>query len=119
MLRGNSEMGNNQRKAVSFTPTALEMVKKAISEEGLAGHGLRLAVVGGGCSGFGYAMDFENHNRAGDEFYEIDGLKIYIDFASFQYLQGTEIDFVQGVHGTGFKFNNPNAITKCSCSCGH
>ena len=112
-------MANNQEIAVSFTAVALDMVKTAIVQEGFEGHGLRIAVVGGGCSGLGYAMDFENECRPGDEHYEVDGLKVYIDFASCQYLKGTEIDFVQGVHGSGFKFNNPNAVTRCSCSCGH
>ena len=112
-------MANNDQLTVRFTPAALAMVKQAIDEEGVDGDGIRIAVVGGGCSGLGYAMDFDNQTRPGDEYYEVEGVKVFIDFASRQYLNGTEIDFVEGLNGTGFKFNNPNAITRCSCSCSH
>ncbi|MCB0325427.1 MAG: iron-sulfur cluster assembly accessory protein, partial [Bdellovibrionales bacterium] len=94
-----------------------EMVKKALAEEGLEGHGLRIAVHGGGCSGLQYALDFSDQSRPGDTIFEVDGLTIYVDMASMQYLTGAEIDYVSGLQGTGFKFHNPNA--QRTCGCGH
>jgi iron-sulfur cluster assembly accessory protein len=101
---------------VRLTPKAVEMTKKALAEEGLqATHGLRVAVRGGGCSGLEYALDFADAARPGDTVLGLDGLKIYIDMASAQYLNGTEIDYVTGLQGSGFKFNNPNAKRTCGC----
>ncbi len=88
---------------VLITDKAVEMVKKALVEEG--------------CSGLEYALDFSNEARPGDTIMEVNGLTIYIDMASAQYLAGTEIDYVSGLQGQGFKFNNPNAVR--SCGCGH
>ncbi|MBP9837447.1 MAG: iron-sulfur cluster assembly accessory protein [Proteobacteria bacterium] len=98
-----------------LTPKAIEMTKKAISEEGLENHGLRIAVRGGGCSGLEYALDFADSSRMGDTVLELDGLKIYVDMASYQYLKGTVIDYVSGLQGSGYKFNNPNAKRSCGC----
>ena len=102
---------------ISITDKAIEAVKKALQEEGLENHGLRLAVHGGGCSGLQYALDFSNEERPGDTVFTIGGLQVYVDMASLQYLSGAEIDYVSGLNGTGFKFNNPNATR--SCGCGH
>ncbi len=102
---------------IILTPKAIEMTKKALEEEGLSNHGLRVAVRGGGCSGLEYALDFAEASRPGDTVLELDGLKVYIDMASAEYLKGTEIDYVSGLQGSGFKFKNPNA--KRSCGCGH
>ena len=108
----------NTPGVVNITPKALEMVKTALTEEGLIeDHGLRVAVQGGGCSGLQYALDFEKEPRPGDTIFEIEGLKVYIDMASTQYLEGVEIDYVSGLSGNGFKFNNPNA--QRTCGCGH
>jgi iron-sulfur cluster assembly accessory protein len=100
---------------IVITEKAVEMVKKALAEEGISGHGLRVAVRGGGCSGLEYSLDFSETSRAGDTVFEVSGLKIFIDMASAQYLKGTEIDYVSGLNGTGFKFNNPNATRTCGC----
>lgn len=102
---------------ITLTSKAIEMTKKAIAEEGLNDHGLRIAVRGGGCSGLEYALDFADTARPGDSIFEVEGLKVYIDMASLQFLKGTEIDYVSGLQGSGFKFKNPNA--KRSCGCGH
>ncbi len=100
---------------IQLTAKAVEMVKKALEEEGHPNHGLRVAVRGGGCSGLEYALDFAESARMGDSVFEFDGLKVFIDMASAQYLQGTEIDYVTGLQGAGFKFNNPNAKRTCGC----
>ncbi len=100
---------------IKLTATAIEMIKQAIAEEKLENHGLRVAVRGGGCSGLEYALDFDDSSRPGDTTFEVDGLTVYIDMASVSYLNGTEIDYVKGLNGTGFKFNNPNAKRSCGC----
>lgn len=107
----------NGDQPVLLTAKAVEMVKKALEEEGLPTHGLRVAVRGGGCSGLEYALDFAESARSGDTVLTFDGLNVFIDMASAQYLNGTEIDYVAGLQGQGFKFNNPNAVR--SCGCGH
>ncbi|HMO16924.1 MAG TPA: iron-sulfur cluster assembly accessory protein [Oligoflexia bacterium] len=102
---------------LKVTDKAIEMAKKAIEEEGLNNHGLRIAVQGGGCSGLQYTLDFSDAARPGDSVFNVNGLDIYVDMASLQYLKGAEIDYVSGLNGTGFKFNNPNATR--TCGCGH
>ena len=101
---------------VTLTPKAVEMVKITRDQEGIdPSHGLRIAVRGGGCSGFEYALDFESETRDNDWVYEQSGLTIYIDAVSARYLQGTNIDYVLGSAGAGFKFNNPQARGTCGC----
>lgn len=102
---------------VQLTDSAIEMVKVALAEENLTGHGLRVAVRGGGCSGLEYALDFEETSRMGDSVITVDNLQIFVDMASGQYLKGTTVDYVKGLSGAGFKFNNPNA--RRTCGCGH
>jgi iron-sulfur cluster assembly accessory protein len=101
---------------VTLTPKAAEMVKLTRQQEGIdATHGLRIAVRGGGCSGFEYALDFENEPRPNDFVYDQCGLTLYIDAISARYLQGTNIDYVLGTSGAGFKFSNPRATGSCGC----
>jgi iron-sulfur cluster assembly accessory protein len=100
---------------VTLTPKAVEMVNNAMAQENLSGYGIRIGVVGGGCSGFQYSMDFENELKDGDTLYDADGLKVYLDPMSAMYLQGVTIDYVIGLQGAGFKFNNPNAKNTCGC----
>ncbi len=102
--------------SISFTPKAVEMVLAAIEQEGLTGHGIRVGVAGGGCSGFQYTMDFEKEQRDGDLVLEQPGgLKLYVDPMSSMYLQGVTVDYVTGLQGAGFKFSNPNAKNTCGC----
>ncbi len=100
---------------VALTATAVRMVKEAMAQENLTGHGIRVGVVGGGCSGFQYSMDFESQARDGDLVLEQDGVKVFVDPMSSMYLQGVTIDYVQGLQGAGFKFNNPSARNTCGC----
>ena len=100
---------------LTLTAKAVEMVKEAMVKENLAGYGIRIGVVGGGCSGFQYSMDFENAERDGDSLYEQDGVKLYVDTMSSMYLQGVTVDYVIGLQGAGFKFVNPNARNTCGC----
>jgi iron-sulfur cluster assembly accessory protein len=100
---------------INMTAKAVEMVRAAMEQEKLEGYGIRVGVVGGGCSGFQYAMDFENEARDGDVTYEQDGVRFFVDPMSSMYLQGVTIDYVQGLQGAGFKFINPNAKNTCGC----
>lgn len=101
---------------ITITEKAAAKVKDIASSEALEGQGLRLRVIGGGCAGFSYDLYFEDKIGDMDEEFESNGVKLYVDPLSFQYLEDTEIDYVEGAHGAGFKFNNPN--TKGTCGCG-
>lgn len=101
---------------VALTAKAVEMVKITRDQEGMdASYGLRVAVMGGGCSGFQYALDFEQEARPTDAVMELDGLKVFVDPVSSRYLEGVTIDYVFGMHGAGFKFQNPRATGTCGC----
>ena len=99
-----------------LTPRAVDMVKQLRTREGLPeSRALRVAVVGGGCSGFSYQLDFDDGARDGDRVLEYDGVRVVVDETSAQYLAGTEIDYVSSLHGGGFKFVNPKATHTCGC----
>ncbi|MGC4000921.1 MAG: iron-sulfur cluster insertion protein ErpA [Anaeromyxobacter sp.] len=100
---------------VVLTAKAVEMVKEAIKAEGLEGYGIRIGVMGGGCSGFQYSMDFDKEPGADDLTLDQDGIKLFVDPMSAMYLQGVTVDYVVGLQGAGFKFNNPNAKSTCGC----
>ena len=103
-------------RPITLTPKAVTMVKLTRQEEGLdETHGLRVAVVGGGCSGFQYALDFTTEQRDNDYVYSVEGLTVFVDAVSARYLDGTQIDYVMGTAGAGFKFNNPKAVGSCGC----
>ena len=76
---------------------------------------LRVGVVGGGCSGLSYKMDFDNEKKPTDQVFENNGIKVVTDLKSFLYLVNTTLDFSEGLNGKGFYFNNPNATRTCGC----
>jgi iron-sulfur cluster assembly protein len=76
---------------------------------------LRVSVVGGGCSGLSYKMDFDNQQKPADQVFEDNGMKVVTDLKSFLYLVNTTLDFSDGLNGKGFFFNNPNASRSCAC----
>ena len=100
---------------IQLTEKAAEKVREIREAESLGEQGLRVRVLGGGCSGFSYDLFFEEEITDLDQHFESHGIPIYIDMMSFQYLEGTEIDYVEGLHGAGFKFNNPGAKSTCGC----
>ena len=101
---------------VTLTPYAVEMVRKVRARDGLSDrHALRVAVVGGGCSGFSYHLDFDDQTQDGDQVMEYDGVQVRVDPTSAPYLRGLQIDYVSSLHGGGFKFVNPNATHTCGC----
>jgi len=101
---------------LNLTPTAVTKVKEILSQQTPEPAGLRVAVVGGGCSGFSYHMAFENQvNKDSDNIYEFEGLKVLVDQMSEMYLEGVSIDYIETLEGSGFKFNNPNVKSTCGC----
>jgi iron-sulfur cluster assembly accessory protein len=100
---------------VTLTETAVGKVREILEGQEPKPNGLRIAVVGGGCSGFSYSMAFENTPNMLDKTYSYDGLKVFIDQASLLYLDGAEVDYVETLEGSGFKFNNPNVKSTCGC----
>jgi iron-sulfur cluster insertion protein len=100
---------------ISITQLAADKVQEISKSEGLDGQGLRLRVIGGGCAGFQYDLYFEETPTDLDERFESNGVLLYIDPLSYQYLDGTQIDYVETAHGSGFKFGNPNVSGTCGC----
>lgn len=100
---------------LTLTTKAAEKVREIQDAEGLHDQGLRVKVVGGGCSGFSYDLFFEDETTELDQTFESHGVPLFVDMMSFQYLEGTEIDYVEGLHGAGFKFVNPQAKATCGC----
>jgi iron-sulfur cluster assembly accessory protein len=100
---------------VTLTAKAVEMLKATMERDGAVGSGLRVGVVGGGCSGFQYNLAFAEHPGADDVVIEQDGVRVFVDQASLPHLQGMTLDYVTGLHGAGFKFLNPNASRTCGC----
>jgi iron-sulfur cluster assembly accessory protein len=100
---------------ITVTPVATTKVKEIMSQQNPAPVALRVAVVGGGCSGFSYHMAFENQENSTDNVYEFDGLKVLVDQMSEMYLEGVSVDYVETLEGAGFKFNNPNVKSTCGC----
>lgn len=100
---------------VQLTPTAVNKIKTMADKEQLNGYGVRVMVVGGGCSGFSYDLDFENVEKDGDQVFEFEALKVYVDPMSYQYLEGTTVDYVESFAFSGFHFENPKATRKCGC----
>ena len=105
----------SEEKPILVTDSAVKAIKEAIKAEGEEGDSLRVSVVGGGCSGYQYNLDFDKEERMGDIVMALDGVNILIDPVSAGYLKGTVIDYVSGLNGTGFKFTNPNAKRTCGC----
>jgi iron-sulfur cluster insertion protein len=100
---------------VGLSDKAAEKVREIRGEESIEeGFALRLKVQGGGCSGFSYDLYFDQPQET-DRPFEVKGVKLICDEMSLMYLMGTEIDYVEGLHGAGFKFNNPNVKSTCGC----
>jgi len=101
---------------ITVTPTAVAEVRRYMEEQGTAAEaGLRVGVLPGGCSGFQYGLNIEDEPAEDDLVLETNGLKLFLDPFSLQYLQGVEIDYVTTFQGSGFTFNNPNASGGCGC----
>ena len=101
---------------MTLTDTAAEKVRDFIEDlKATENAGLRVAVLPGGCSGFQYGLNIEEKSEPDDEIFDIEGIKIFIDPFSSQYLDGVEIDYTTNMMGQGFTFKNPNATGGCGC----
>ena len=106
---------NVKTAPLNLTPNAIAKVKEIMGQQNPVPAGLRVGVVGGGCSGFSYSMSFENAAGLMDKSYDFDGLKVYVDATSLMYLNGCVVDYVETLEGAGFKFENPNVKSTCGC----
>ncbi len=100
---------------ISLTPNAIAKVREIMAQQNPVPSGLRVGVVGGGCSGFSYSMQFDNAPGMMDKVFDMDGLKVYVDATSVMYLNGCIVDYVETLEGAGFKFENPNVKSTCGC----
>lgn len=104
-----------KKTPVTLTPKAIAKVKEIMSQQNPVPAGLRVGVVGGGCSGFSYSMSFENSPGMMDKVFDMEGLKVYVDATSVMYLNGCTVDYLETLEGAGFKFDNPNVKSTCGC----
>jgi len=100
---------------ITLTPSAISKVKEIMAQQNPVPAGLRVGVVGGGCSGFSYSMSFENASGLMDKVFDMEGLKVFVDATSVMYLNGCRVDYVETLEGAGFKFDNPNVKSTCGC----
>ncbi|TMI94073.1 MAG: iron-sulfur cluster assembly accessory protein [Bacteroidetes bacterium] len=103
---------------IFISEKAKAKIVELMGEAGIANdpsYFVRVGVVGGGCSGLSYKLDFDNEQKASDQVFEHNGLKIVTDLKSFLYLVNTTLDFSDGLNGKGFHFINPNASRTCGC----
>jgi iron-sulfur cluster assembly accessory protein len=101
---------------VTLTPAAINKVREIMATQNPVPAGLRIGVVGGGCSGFQYSMSFENQSGMMDKVYKFEDLKVFVDATSAMYLQNCTVDYVETLEAAGFKFEN--AAVKSTCGCG-
>jgi iron-sulfur cluster assembly protein len=99
---------------LQLTESAARRIKSLLAEEGQTAAGLRIKVIGGGCSGLQYKIEADVR-KPGDRVFERDGAKVFVDLKSFLFLNGTELEFKDGLLESGFVFNNPNVQKSCGC----
>jgi iron-sulfur cluster assembly protein len=102
-------------EAIGLTDKAAEKIGELLgSQQDAEGQALRVAVRGGGCSGFQYALAFDRV-KEDDHVFEVDGVAVIVDKVSMQFVFGSEVDYVEGLQGAGFQVNNPNVVAACGC----
>jgi iron-sulfur cluster assembly protein len=104
-----------QTQQVTITQAAANAVEQLIEKRELSGYALRVFISGGGCSGYQYGMALENNFRDSDLIIDSEGIQVVVDEVSINYLNGATIDYVEDVRGSGFKIENPNAMSSCGC----
>jgi iron-sulfur cluster assembly protein len=122
MIAGNNVSTNaapnfrvGDERLIKVTPDAADKVRALLNKQGRSGGVLRVAVIGGGCSGLQYKMDLQDGPANRDILVESAGIKVVVDPKSALYVTGSELDFIDALQGGGFKVKNPNAATTCSC----
>jgi len=110
------EHSASSNEKVIITDNAASKIKDIMQKENKTdGYGLRIEVVPGGCAGFSYDMTFDNQKKEDAEVIEKNGLKVFVDSQSMVFLKGAKVDYVESLHGAGFKIDNPNATKSCGC----
>jgi iron-sulfur cluster assembly accessory protein len=104
-----------KKAPLNLTPQAIAKVREIMATQDPLPSGLRIGVVGGGCSGFQYSMAFENQPGMMDKVFSFDDLKVYVDATSLMYLNGCTVDYVETLEAAGFKFDNPQVKSTCGC----
>jgi iron-sulfur cluster assembly accessory protein len=104
-----------RKNPVELTPSAITKVKEIMATQNPLPAGLRIGVVGGGCSGFQYSMSFENQAGMMDKIVRFEDLKVFVDATSAMYLDGCTVDYVETLEAAGFKFENPQVKSTCGC----
>jgi iron-sulfur cluster assembly accessory protein len=104
-----------KKAPLTLTPQAVTKVREIMATQDPLPAGLRIGVVGGGCSGFQYSMAFENQSGMMDKVYTFDDLKVFVDATSLMYLNGCTVDYVETLEAAGFKFENPQVKSTCGC----
>jgi iron-sulfur cluster assembly protein len=106
---------DSPKAAITLTDNAVEKIGELLgSQEDSESQALRVAVRGGGCSGFQYALAFDQA-KDDDHVFEVDGVAVVVDKTSMQFVFGSEVDYVEGLQGAGFQVNNPNVVAACGC----
>jgi iron-sulfur cluster assembly protein len=110
-------MQQGPSQGLQVTPKAVVRIKSAMAKEGISQEegGLRLGVLGGGCSGLSYSIKFDTRPRERDRIYEFDGVRVFVDPKSFLYLHGMTLDYEETLMRQGFNFINPNSSRSCGC----
>jgi len=104
-----------QNDQITLTSAAAQAVRDLLEKRNLTGYALRVFISGGGCSGYQYGMALEGNKRDEDLSFEHDGVEVVVDEVSINYLRGATIDYVDDLMGSGFKIENPNAVSTCGC----
>ena len=107
----------SSNQGLQVTDRAVKKIRSAMAKEGISPDegGLRLGVMGGGCSGLSYSIKFDTHPRERDRIYEFDGVRVFVDPKSFLYLHGMTLDYEETLMRQGFNFINPNSTRSCGC----
>jgi iron-sulfur cluster assembly protein len=113
---GSGNYAGGKAEMIQLTDNAVSKINEILGQQEPKPQGLRISVVGGGCSGFQYSMAFENSQLPLDKVYKFNGdLKVFVDQASMLYLNDVKVDYVETLEGAGFKFDNPNVTSTCGC----
>ena len=104
-----------QETPLDVTSAAITKIKELLKKENKEGLMLRVQVAPGGCSGYQYGLGFDDETTAEDKTFTVDGVTVCVDKQSLSHLEGTRLDFIDGLQGSGFKFSNPNAKSTCGC----
>ena len=107
-------MTDTTTDAITLSPKAVEKIGELLGQGDAEDQALRVAVRGGGCSGFQYALAFDKA-KDDDHVFEVDGVSVLVDKVSMQFVFGSEVDYIEGLQGAGFQVNNPNVVAACGC----